>query len=143
MAEFIMKDLVKKAGLEHAFSIASAATSSEEIWGGLGNPVYPPAKAELLKHGITCEGKRAVQLQKSDYQKYDLLIAMDTVNLKNILRTVGSDSKGKVHKLLSFTGCDADVADPWYSERFDLAYADIERGCLALWQYLEEKNFSL
>lgn len=143
MAEFIFKKLAKQAGRDKEFVIASAATSSEEIWGGLGNPVYGPAKAELLKHGITCEGKRAVQLQKSDYQKYDLLIAMDTVNVKNILRTVGSDGKGKVHKLLSFTGCDADVADPWYSERFDLAYADIERGCRALWQYLEEKDFSL
>ena len=99
MAEFIFKKLAKEAGKEKAFVIASAATSSEEIWGGLGNPVYPPAKAELLKHGITCEGKRAVQLQKTDYRKYDLLIGMDTVNIKNILRTVGGDKEGKVYKL--------------------------------------------
>ena len=143
MAEFIFKSIVKKAGREKDFVIASAATSSEEIWGGFGNPVYPPAKAELLKHGLTCEGKRAVQLQKTDYRKYDLLIGMDTVNIKNILRTVGGDKEGKVYKLMSFTGCDADVADPWYSERFDVAYADIERSCLALWQWLEEKNFTL
>ena len=143
MAEFIFKKLAKEAGKDKAFVIASAATSSEEIWGGFGNPVYPPAKAELLKHGITCDGKRAVQLTKADYQKYDLLIGMDTVNIKNILRIVGKDSKGKVHKLLSFAGSDDDVADPWYSERFDVAYADIEKGCLALWQWLEEKNFTL
>ena len=143
MAEFVFKSIVKKAGRERDFVIASAATSSEEIWGGLGNPVYPPAKAELLKHGLTCEGKRAVQLQKTDYRKYDLLIGMDTVNIKNILRTVGGDKEGKVHKLLSFAGSDADVADPWYSDRFDTAYADIERGCLALWQWLEEKGLVL
>ena len=141
MAEFIFKSIVKKAGKEKEFLIASAATSSEEIWGGLGNPVYPPAKAELLKHGITCEGKRAVQLQKTDYRKYDLLIGMDTVNIKNILRTMGGDKEGKVHKLLSFAGSDADVADPWYSDAFDVAYADIEKGCLALWKWLEEKDF--
>ena len=143
MAEFIFKKLAKEAGKEKEFVIASAATSSEEIWGGLGNPVYPPAKAELLKNGITCEGKRAVQLTKSDYGKYDLLIGMDTVNIKNILRTVGADKAGKVHKLLSFAGSDADVADPWYSERFDVAYSDIEKGCLALWQWLEERKFVL
>lgn len=143
MAEFIFKSIVKKAGREKDFVIASAATSSEEIWGGLGNPVYPPAKAELLKHGLTCEGKRAVQLQKSDYRKYDLLIGMDTVNIKNILRTVGGDPDGKVHKLLSFAGRNDDVADPWYSDAFDVAYADIEKGCAALWHQLEEKNFEI
>ena len=143
MAEFIFKSIVKKAGREKDFVIASAATSSEEIWGGLGNPVYPPAKAELLKHGITCEGKRAVQLQKTDYRKYDLLIGMDTVNIKNILRTVGGDPDGKVHKLMSFAGRDDDVADPWYSDAFDVAYADIEAGCLALWHQLCEKDFEI
>ncbi|MBO7740868.1 MAG: low molecular weight phosphotyrosine protein phosphatase [Clostridia bacterium] len=143
MAEFIFKSIVKKAGREKDFVIASAATSSEEIWGGLGNPVYPPAKAELLKHGITCEGKRAVQLQKTDYRKYDLLIGMDTVNIKNILRTVGGDPDGKVHKLMSFAGRDDDVADPWYSEQFDVAYADIKTGCAALWHQLCEKDFDL
>jgi len=143
MAEFIFKSIVKKAGREKDFVIASAATSSEEIWGGLGNPVYPPAKAELLKHGITCEGKRAVQLQKTDYRKYDLLIGMDTVNIKNILRTVGGDPDGKVHKLMSFAERDDDVADPWYSDAFDVAYADIETGCLALWHQLCERDLGL
>ncbi len=141
MAEFIFKHMVKSACREKEFVIASAATSTEEIWGGLGNPIYPPARSELLKHGIPVEGKRAVLFTKNDYQKYDLIIGMDSVNIKNILRIAGGDKEGKVFKLLSFAGLDADVADPWYSDRFDLAYLDIEKGCRALLSYLEGKSF--
>jgi protein-tyrosine phosphatase len=132
MAEFIMKKLVRDAGLEEAFFIASSATSTEEIWHGQGNPVYPPARRELLKHGISCDGKHAVQVQKSDYRKYDLFVVMDSNNLRNLGRILGGDPDGKVHKLLSFAGRDADVADPWYSDRFDIAYQDIHEGCAAL-----------
>lgn len=136
MAEFVMKDLVEKQGLESDLYIASSATSTEEIWNGIGNPVYPPAKAELAKHGIGCDGKRAVQLKKDDYGKYDLFIGMDSANIRNIMRIFGGDPKGKVHKLLEYTGSSADIADPWYSDRFDVTYKDIYNGCTALLEYL-------
>ncbi|MBR6553055.1 MAG: low molecular weight phosphotyrosine protein phosphatase [Clostridia bacterium] len=136
MAEFIFKDMVKKQGREKEFFVASCATSTEEIWNGLGNPVYPPARAELAKHGISCEGKRAVQLQKADYVNYDLLIAMDSNNIRNIHRIIGSDPAGKVRKLMDYTPRGGDVADPWYTDRFDVAYRDIEEGCRCLLEQL-------
>ena len=138
MAEFICKDLIAKQGSAQDYIVASSATSTEEIWNGIGNPVYPPARAELLKHGITCEGKRAVQLKKSDYDKYDIFLAMDSMNIHNIGRIFGSDPLGKVHKLMDFTDRKGDVADPWYSGRFDVAYADIYEGCVAVLKKLEE-----
>ena len=136
MAEFIFKDMVKKQGREKEFFVASCATSTEEIWNGLGNPVYPPARAELAKHGISCEGKRAVQLTKKDYESYDLLIAMDSNNVRNIHRIIGSDPAGKVRKLMDYTPRGGDVADPWYTDRFDVAYRDIEEGCRCLLEQL-------
>lgn len=136
MAEFIFKDLIKKQGRESDFTVASSATSTEEIYGGIGNPVYPPAKAELLRHGITCEGKRAVQLKKSDYDKYDLFLAMDSMNIRNIGRIFGADPLGKVQKLMDFTPRRGDVADPWYSGKFDTAYKDIYEGCVCLLEKL-------
>ena len=136
MAEFIFKDMVKKQGREKEFFIASCATSTEEIWNGLGNPVYPPARAELAEHGISCEGKRAVQLTKKDYESYDLLIAMDSNNIRNIHRIIGSDPAGKVRKLMDYTPRGGDVADPWYTDRFDVAYRDIEEGCRCLLEQL-------
>lgn len=132
MAEFIFKDMVEKQGRAKEFFIASCATSTEEIWNGVGNPVYPPAKAELAKHGISCGGKRAVQLQKEDYVNYDLLIAMDSNNLRNIHRMLGGDPEKKVRKLMDYTPRGGDVADPWYTDRFDIAYRDIEEGCRCL-----------
>ncbi len=132
MAEFIFKDLAKKRGVADRFLVTSSATSTEEIWNGIGNPVYPPAKDELEKHGLSCGGKRAVQLQKSDYDKYDLFIGMDSANIRNMLRVFGGDPAGKVHKLMDYTPHGGDVADPWYSERFDVAYRDIYEGCTAL-----------
>ena len=132
MAEFIFKDLAKKKGIADRFLVASSATSTEEIWNGIGNPVYPPAEAELERHGLSCGGKRAVQLQKSDYDKYDLFIGMDSANIRNTLRIFDGDPAGKVHKLMDFTNRGGDVADPWYSECFDVAYRDIYEGCTAL-----------
>lgn len=128
MAEFIMKKLVADAGLSGDFLIASSATSTEE----LGNPVYPPARAELAKHGIGCAGKTAVQLKKSDYGKYNYFIGMDTANIRNMNRIFGSDPDGKIYKLLTFAGRSDDVSDPWYSRDFGKAYADIEEGCRGL-----------
>lgn len=127
-----MKDMVKRKGIENDFFIASCATSTEEIWSGIGNPVYPPAKAELAKHKISCEGKRAVQLKKSDYDKYDLLIGMDSMNIRNMHRMLGGDPENKIRKLTEYTDRGGDVADPWYSGRFDIAYRDIYDGCEAL-----------
>ena len=128
MAEFIFKDMLVKKGIQDDFVVASSATSTEEI----GNPVYPPARAELAKHGISCEGKRAVQIKKSDYDKYDLFVVMDGNNIRNISRIFGDDPEGKVHKLMDYTSRGGDVADPWYSYRFDVAYQDIYEGCEAL-----------
>ncbi len=136
MAEFILKDLVRKEGRAGEFEIASCATSREEIWNGVGNPVYPPAREELRRHGIDCGGKRAVQLQRSDYDRYDYLIGMDENNIRNMMRILGADPDHKVRKLLDYTGRGGDVADPWYSDRFDIAYRDIYEGCEALLKQL-------
>ena len=139
MAEFVLKDLVQKAGRAGEYEIASCATSREEIWNKVGNPVYPPARAELVRHGVPCGDRQAVQLQRSDYDRYDLLIGMDEANIRNMLRILGSDPDHKVHKLLDYTGRGGDVADPWYSDRFDIAYRDIEEGCRALLARLESR----
>lgn len=133
MAEFVMKDLVEKAGRAGGFVIASSATSTEEI----GMPVYPGTKKVLRAHGILCEGKRAVQLRVDDYGKYDLFVGMDAANIRNMRRMLDGDPMGKVHKLLEFpekVAADAapDVADPWYTRDFDTTYDDVLRGCQAL-----------
>ncbi len=132
MAEFILKDMVKKRGIESEFFISSSATSTEEIWGGRGNPVYPPAKSELKKHGISCDGKTAVQLKKEDYEKYDMFLCMDSMNYRNILRIFGNDKDEKVRKLMTFTSRGGDVDDPWYSGDFATTYRDICDGCEGL-----------
>lgn len=136
MAEFIFKKMLRERGLEDRFVVASSATSTEEIWGGVGNPVYPPACEELARHGIACDGKRAVQLRREDYDKYDLFIGMDSANVRNMHRMLGGDPEGKIRKLMDYTGRGGDVADPWYSERFDIAYRDISAGCAALLEEL-------
>ena len=136
MAEFIFKKMVAERGIEAEFEIRSSATSTEEIWNGIGNPVYPPAKAELSKHGITCDGKRAVQLQKSDYDKYDLFVGMDSANIRNMHAILGGDPDSKIRKLMDYTARPGDVADPWYSDRFDIAYRDIFEGCAGLLESL-------
>ena len=135
MAEFIFKDMVKKAGMEKDFYIESAATSTEEIYMGRGNPVYPPAREQLLLHGIDPKGKTARQLTKSDYDKFDLLIGMDSMNMRNISRMIGEDRENKIKKLLDY--CDgSDVFDPWYTGRFKECYECIEKGCRALFEAL-------
>ncbi len=136
MAEFILKQMIKEQGMTDRFFVSSCATSTEEIWRGVGNPVYPPAKAELAKHGIACEGKRAVQLCREDYDNYDLFVGMDSANIRNMHRILGGDAEGKIHKLMDYTARGGDVADPWYSERFDIAYRDIFDGCASLLQTL-------
>lgn len=109
--------MVSGRNLADRFYIASAATSTEEIWDGTGNPVYPPAREELAKHGISCKGKRAVQLKKEDYEKYDYILGIDHWNLKNMLRIVKSDPEKKVKLLLDYSDAPRDISDPWYTGR--------------------------
>lgn len=140
MSEFIFRDMVTRRGMAEHFHIASAATSTEEIWNGVGNPVYPPAREELAKHGIDCGGKRAVQFRKSDYAKYDYLIGMDRYNMKNMRRMAGGDPEGKMHALLEFAGRKDDIADPWYSGDFGQTYCDVVEGLEGFLRYLEENK---
>lgn len=137
MAEFIMKDTLAKKHIQDQFYIASAATSTEEIWNGIGNPVYPPAREELAKHGISCEGKRAVQVTKADYNKYDYLICMDSNNIRNLMRIIGKDPENKVSLLLDYTDRKgASIADPWYTGNFTATYRDIVDGIDGFLEYL-------
>lgn len=140
MAEFIFKDMVRKKGLADLFYISSAATSTEEIWNGVGNPVYPPAREELAKHGISCKGKRAVQITKNDYGKYDYILGMDQWNMKNMMRILRTDPDSKVKLLLDYSERPRDIADPWYTGNFTLTYSDIVEGCESFLQYLEENG---
>ena len=135
MAEFVMRDLVRKAGLEDRFRIASAATSGEEI----GNPVYPPARRELAKHGIGCAGHAARRIRREDYDSWDYLIGMDRANLANMRRTWNGDPAGKVHALLEFAGRPGqEVADPWYTGDFESTWLDVVAGCRGLLERLEK-----
>lgn len=140
MAEFIFKDMVKKQNIADDFYISSAATSTEEIWNGVGNPVYPPAREELAKHGISCAGKRAVQITKSDYDKYDYILGMDSWNMRNMMRILKKDPQGKVKLLLDYSSNPRDIADPWYTGNFDVTYADIVEGCEAFLNWLKDNK---
>ena len=128
MAEFILKDLVEQAGLGEEFTIASAATSAEEI----GNPVYPPARRKLAEHGIGCAGKTARRLRREEYGDWDHFVGMDGANLQNMVRLFGGDPAGKCSLLLSHTDRPGEVADPWYTGDFDAAWRDILAGCRGL-----------
>ena len=132
MAEMILKHLVRERGLT-GYVIDSAAVSREEI----GNSVYPPARRELAAHGVRCDDHRAWQITAADYSAWDYLIGMDMSNITRMLRIFGHDDERKVHRLMDFTGRPADVADPWYSDRFDIAYRDILAGCEALLRHIE------
>ena len=136
MAEFVMKDLVKKVGLVSQFHIESAATSREEI----GNPVYPPARRKLAEYGISCDGHAARQLTNADYEKYDLLIGMDSANLRNMQRIYSGDPDGKLHLLMDYTDRPGDVADPWYTGDFEATWQDVLEGCQGLLHELMEGN---
>ncbi len=132
MAEFVFKKMLKEKGVLDEFVVESSATSTEEIWNGIGNPVYPPAREELARHGISCDSKRAIQLRRDDYEKYDMLICMDSRNIRNALVILGGDPEKKLCRLMDLTPQGGDVADPWYSGDFGTAYRDIEEGCKAL-----------
>ena len=143
MSEFVLKDMVEKRGIKDQFYIASAATSREEIWGDVGNPVYPPAKAELKKHGIGAtpytdfSGKRAVQVTKGDYDKYDYILCADSANIRNTLRIVGADPEGKIKLLLEYADRPGEsIADPWYTGDIEITYKDIVEGLEGFLKYL-------
>ena len=140
MAEFVFRDLIDKKGLSDKFVVSSSATSTEEIWNGVGNPVYPPAKRVLNSRGINCEGKRAVQLKKEDYNNYDYLIGMDGANIRNMHRIFMGYPDKKINKLLTFAGRSDDVADPWYTGDFETTYRDVSEGCNALLEYIINNN---
>lgn len=138
MAEFILKDMVMNRGIAEEFHIASAATSNEEI----GNGIYPPARVELLRHGIgsipplagDISAKTARRIRRSDYEEYDYLIAMEQFNIQNMMREFGQDPADKIHRLLDFTDHPSDIADPWYTRKFDVTYHEIVTGCEAFLQ---------
>ena len=134
MAELVLKNMLKEQGMEHMASVCSSATSTEEI----GNPVYPPARAELAKHKISSDGKYSVQLSCSDYNKYDLFIGMDSANIRNMRRILGGDPDGKIIKFMTFAGEDRDVADPWFTGGFDVTYRDVVSGCTKIIDYIKE-----
>ena len=137
MAEFVLKDLVQKAGVEDQFFIASAATSTEEI----GNPVHPGTVRRLAREGISTAGKYAVQLKRSDYPKYDFFLGMDDWNLRNMRRMLGGDPEGKVHLLLDYTQRPGEeIADPWYTGDFEVTYADILEGCRGFLDYCRREG---
>ncbi len=133
MAEYVMKHLVHEAGMDQHYAIASAATSTEEI----GNPVYPPARRKLAEHGISCQGHAARQMTRADYDRYDLLVGMDSANIRNMTRIAGGDPKGKIVKLLDLVSLSSprygeDVSDPWYTGDFEATWQDVQEGCQAL-----------
>jgi len=139
MAEYILKDMVERRGIKDKFEIASAATSTEEIWGREGNPVYPPAKSELARHGIGLPGnelglsrKRARQMTASDYDRFDYIVGMENLNLSYMKRILGGDPEGKVHLMMDFTDHPEDIDDPWYTGDFSGVYRQILEGCQCL-----------
>ena len=133
MAEYILKDMVKKRGMSEYFRISSAATSTEEI----GNPVHHGTRSKLRREGVPVGEHRAVRMTKEDYQCYDYLIGMDKWNITNMLHILGGDPEQKVCRLLDFTDHPRDIADPWYTGDFDITYNDICEGCNALLNHLE------
>lgn len=137
MAEYVMKNLVSKAGLSEDFYIDSAATSREEI----GNPVHHGTRQKLREEGIPCGNHRARQMRRDDYDRFDYIIGMDTWNIRNMNRILGADPLGKVSKLLDFTSRPGeDIADPWYTGDFDLTYEDVKEGCEGLFCHIMEQS---
>ena len=139
MSEFILKDMIEKRGLKEQFEIASAATSTEECYGGHGNPIYPPAQAELRRHGIgntdytNFKNKRARQVTRADYDYYDYLLCADSANIRNTIRITGEDTEGKIRLLLDFTDRPGrSISDPWYTGDFETTYEDVLEGCEGL-----------
>lgn len=133
MAEFIFRDLAQKAGVKMFFDVESAAVSSEE----LGNPVYPPARAELARHGIKCEGKRARRIRADDYANFDLIVAMDKSNLRNMPFSIAADPEKKIHLMMEYAGNpNGEVDDPWYTGDFSATWQTLSKACQGLLEKL-------
>ena len=146
MGEFVMKDIVGKHGLEDDFHIESSATHTDEIWNGVGSPVYPPARAKLRQYGIGTPDnelgvseKRARLTSRGDYDKFDYIIAMDRANMSDLKRLFGGDPLDKIHMMLEYTDRDGDVADPWYTGNFDATWRDVSEGCKGLFKKITGK----
>ena len=135
MAEYVMKDLVRKAGLEDEFFIDSAATSTEEI----GNGVHHGTRRKLAQMGVPCGDHRARQMTRADYDRFDLLIGMDNANIRNMTRIAGGDDEGKIRRMLDYTNRPGEVADPWYTGNFDATWDDVYEGCTKLLNLLQSK----
>ena len=134
MAEYILKDMVKKSRRQCDFFIESAATSMEEI----GNDIHRGTKGILNKYKIPYERRRARQMERKDYERYDYIVGMDEWNRRNMMRILGDDPEEKVFLLLDFTGSPRDIADPWYTGEFEATYRDITEGCGAFLKWLED-----
>lgn len=134
MAEFVLKDMVKKQHIEDRFIIDSSATSREEI----GNGVHHGTRRKLAEMGVPCGEHRAVQIAKKDYDNYDYILIMDANNRRNLMRIIGADTEGKVHGLLDFSDRPRDIADPWYTGNFDVTYDDVIEGCETFLDYLRK-----
>lgn len=131
MAEFILKALVKAKGMENQYYIESAAVSTEET----GNPIYPPARRCLSQHGVWFDpGKRARQVVRADYGRFDRIICMDASNMRLIKRIIPEDPEGKIRLMMSYTGSRRDVADPWYTGDFETTFQDLLEGCEAIFR---------
>ena len=135
MAECIAKHVLDRLGLIGEYTVESSATSTEEI----GNPIYPPARRELLRRGINPIDREARQISSADYDKYDLFVLMDSRNQKNIMRHFSADPEGKIHLLMSYAGQSRDVSDPWYSGDFATAFNDISKGVCALLKSVDDR----
>lgn len=143
MAEFVMKNMLEQQNLQNEFVVESAATSTEEIWGNCGNPIYPPAREELIKHGIgktqytDFSHKRARQVTPDDYNRFDYILCADAANVRNTERITGRDVKGKIHLLMDYTERPGrNISDPWYSGDFSKAYEDVYEGCKGFLEYI-------
>lgn len=128
MAELLLKDMVKKAGREEDFVIESSATSDENVFNGVGAPVYYHTRTLLESKGISCAGKRAQVLTRAHADKFDLFLCMDGANVSNAIRILGTENASKIKKLLAYAGENGDVADPWYTRDFERSYSDVKRG---------------
>ena len=136
MAEFVLKDMVKKQGLEKEFYIKSSATSSEEI----GNDIHYGTRDKLIQNGISFTKRKAVKLRAEDYKKYDYIIGMEKSNVINIKRIVGEDVDDKIYRLLDFSDTTRDIVDPWYTGNFEITFNDIVEGCNGFLKCLKDKN---
>lgn len=134
MAEYVMRDLIERAGLQGRIMVDSAATSSEEI----GNPVHRGTRRALAEHGVACGNHRARRVKREDYDACDLVVGMDEANMRSLNRLFDGDPEGKLRKLLEYAGENRDVADPWYTGDFETTYQDVLAGCTGLLQHVKQ-----